>query len=314
MDWTSITIRTTTEGAEIVSGMLMSLGLAASEIEDRTDVERSQRPEGKWDMIDPEVFARMEENVKMTLYIPSDERREGTLQEIEQRLNDMKNDDFGIDMGELSMEIGGVDDQDWAENWKKSYKAFPLGQHFVVKPTWCPWEEREGDKIIEMDPGMAFGTGTHETTRLCASLLEEYVTPGCSVLDVGCGSGILAICASKLGAGECFACDIDPVAVRIAADNVRVNGTANVTCAESDLLKSVPAEKYDVCVANIVADVIIRMAPDIGAYMKDSGVLIVSGIIEERADEVIAVLENCGFTVSGGKRENGWYAGVVRKK
>jgi len=134
------------------------------------------------------------------------------------------------------------------------------------------------------------------------------------VLDVGCGSGILAICASKLGAGECFACDIDPVAVRIARENAELNGTANVACAVSDLLAGVPGKKYDVCVANIVADVIIRMAPDIGAFMADGGVLIVSGIIEERADEVIAALEKNGFAVRDGKRENGWYAGVVSRK
>ena len=136
---------------------------------------------------------------------------------------------------------------------------------------------------------------------------------GVEVLDMGCGSGILAICASKLGAGECFACDIDPIAVRIAADNCEVNGTQNITCAESDLLKGVPAEKYDVCVANIVADVIIRMAPDIGRFMKEDGVLIVSGIIEERADEVLSVLAQNGLSVVNGKRENGWYAGVVAR-
>jgi len=306
MDWTSITIRTTTEGAEIVSGMLMSLGLAASEIEDRTDVERSQRPGGKWDMIDPEVFARMEENVKMTLYIPSDERREGTLQEIEQRLNDMKNDDFGIDMGELSMEIGGVDDQDWAENWKKSYKAFPLGQHFVVKPTWCPWEEREGDKIIEMDPGMAFGTGTHETTAMCVQLVEENVKPGMDIIDIGTGSGILAIAAAMMGAKGVIATDLDPLAVKVAEENFERNYVqADARCG--DLLEVV-SETADVIIANIIADVICMLAAPVKPLVRAGGTFICSGIAAEKKDDVIAALNNAGFIKLDVREQGPWCA------
>ena len=167
-----------------------------------------------------------------------------------------------------------------------------------------------------MDPGMAFGTGTHETTRLCAGFVEKYTTPGCSVLDVGCGSGILAIAAAKLGAGECFACDIDPVAVRVAKENTRLNNTPNVTCEVSDLLKQ--AEKRDggflVVVANIVADVIIRLAPDVGEFIADGGVFIVSGIITERAGEVLEALDREGYKVTDETYENGWYAAALQRK
>ena len=166
-----------------------------------------------------------------------------------------------------------------------------------------------------MDPGMAFGTGTHETTRLCAALLEKYVKLGGRMLDVGCGSGILAICASKLGASECFACDIDPVSVRIAGENAVLNGTPNVVCRRSDLLASVemPEGGYDVCCANIVADIIIRLAPDVGRFLAPDGVLIVSGIITERADETVAALNKYGLEVFDDVTENGWYCAALRK-
>jgi ribosomal protein L11 methyltransferase len=161
---------------------------------------------------------------------------------------------------------------------------------------------------------MAFGTGTHETTRLCAAMLEKFTVPGCKVLDVGCGSGILAICASKLGAESCFACDIDPQAVKVAVENTELNDTPNVKCAVSDLLKQVEKTEggYNVVVANIVADIIIRLAPDVREYMADDAVFIVSGIIEERAEEVIAALKSAGFEIADQSYENGWYCGCVR--
>ena len=166
-----------------------------------------------------------------------------------------------------------------------------------------------------MDPGMAFGTGTHETTRLVIGLLEDYIKPGCRMLDVGCGSGILAICASKLGAGLCRAYDIDPVAVRVAKENVEASGQTNITCEQSDLLKQVDISDggYDVITANIVADIIIRMSPDVGAYMNEGAVLLASGIISERADEVTSALESCGLKVVKRYTDNGWCALAVMK-
>lgn len=160
-------------------------------------------------------------------------------------------------------------------------------------PSWEKYEKQDGDIIIDMDPGMAFGTGTHETTRLCATLLEENVKSGDYMLDVGAGSGILAICAAKLGADYCAACDIDPVAVKTEKENAERNG-CDIDCFVSDLLDSVKirdGRKYDIVTANIVADIIIRMSPDIGEYIRDGGLLVVSGIIDEREAEVRSALE-----------------------
>jgi ribosomal protein L11 methyltransferase len=166
-----------------------------------------------------------------------------------------------------------------------------------------------------MDPGMAFGTGTHETTRLCATLTEDYMKPGARVLDVGTGSGILAIAASKLGAGEVMAYDIDPVAVRVAQENCDVNGCDNVTCGISDLLAGVKLQPggYDLCVANIVADIIIRMLPDVGAYLKPHAPIILSGIVAEREAEVKSFAEGLGYKVLDSAHENDWAALIISK-
>ena len=171
--------------------------------------------------------------------------------------------------------------------------------------------------IIDMDPGMAFGTGTHETTRLCAELLEENLKAGDYLLDVGSGSGILAICASKLGAAKCAACDIDPVAVRTEVENAERNDCHNIDCYVSDLLsdvKLIDGKLFDVVTANIVADIIIRMAPDIGKFIREGGYLIASGIIEEREAEVDAVVTKCGFEKVGAKHEKGWCAELFVRK
>jgi ribosomal protein L11 methyltransferase len=166
-----------------------------------------------------------------------------------------------------------------------------------------------------MDPGMAFGTGTHETTRLVIRLLEKYIKNGMRVADVGCGSGILAICASKLGANECKAYDIDPVAVKVANENIKDSGQSNVTCEVSDLLRQVDKSKpYDVICANIVADIIIRMMPDVGAFMNNDSVILASGIIIERSEDVISAFDAHGFKVVERIDENGWCALAVMKK
>ena len=216
---------------------------------------------------------------------------------------------------EGKVEIIGVNEEDWANSWKAYYKMLHIGKRMVIVPMWEEYTPAEGEIIVRMDPGMAFGTGTHETTRLVIELLEEYTKPGCRMLDVGCGSGILAICASKLGAAECKAYDIDPVAVRVANENIEESGQTNVTCEVSDLLRQVDLSggKYDLVCANIVADIIIRMAPDVGRYMKDDAILLASGIITERADEVTEALVANNLSVVRKLEDNGWCALVVQK-
>ena len=214
-----------------------------------------------------------------------------------------------------TISLNGVNEEDWANAWKAYYKPLHIGKHMVIVPAWERYTEEPGEIVVRMDPGMAFGTGSHETTRLVIGLLEKYTPQGGRMLDVGCGSGILAICASKLGAGQCYAYDIDPVAVKVANENIKDSGLTNVTCEVSDLLRDVDRSyPYDLITANIVADIIIRMSPDVGALMHAGTVLLVSGIILERSDDVVEALEANGLKIVERVVENDWCAMAVMKK
>jgi ribosomal protein L11 methyltransferase len=213
------------------------------------------------------------------------------------------------------VELVGVNEEDWANSWKQYYKPVKIGDRMVICPAWETYEPAADELVVRMNPGMAFGTGTHETTRLVIRLLEKYTKPGCRMLDVGSGTGILAICASRLGADICRAYDIDPTAVRVARENILDSGLQNITCDQSDLLKQVSLEggAYDLVCANIVADIIIRMTPDVGRYMKEDAVLLASGIITERCDDVVACFEQNGFKVVELLTDNDWCGLAVMK-
>ena len=207
----------------------------------------------------------------------------------------------------------GMREEDWAEAWKKYYHPIRIGRVTVV-PAWEEYPPEEGEKILRMDPGMAFGTGTHETTRLVMEMLSEEITGGERLLDVGTGSGILALCAAKLGARACYAYDIDPVAVRVAKENVAKDGADNVFCGQADLLVGINHdEPYDFVVANIVADIILRLLPDLAPVMKTGGRAILSGIIGPRVEEIRASLAENGFTLCREACERDWYALLICK-
>lgn len=261
------------------------------------------------DLIDEKILQADKTVASVSVYVPSDRPYGDDLSFIRERL-------AADGLAELAkIEVDGVHEEDWANAWRAYYKPLHIGKRMVIVPAWEHYEPRPGEIIVTMDPGMAFGTGSHETTRLVIGLLERYVQPGCRMLDVGCGSGILAICASKLGAGECRAYDIDPMAVRVANENIRESGQTNITCEVSDLLRQVEDSRpYDLITANIVADIIIRMSPDVGRYMHDTSVLLASGIISERAEDVVQALDAQGLRVTERVEDNGWCAMAVMKK
>ncbi len=259
------------------------------------------------DLIDEAILNADKTVASVLVYLSADSGVSDTLSFLRSRFAELAID--------ATITVSGVNEEDWANSWKEYYKPIKIGEKIVIVPAWEKYEQSEGEIIVRMDPGMAFGTGTHETTRLVIRLLERYIKNGMRVADVGTGSGILAICASKLGAKECKAYDIDPVAVKVANENIKDSGLKNVTCEVSDLLRQVDkSEPYDVICANIVADIIIRMMPDVGELMNESSVILASGIIVERSEDVINAFEEHGFEIVERIDENGWCALAVKKK
>lgn len=275
-------------------------------IEDYSDIDTNLKT-CYGDLIDEKILNANKDIASVSVFIPSDRSYMDDLAYIRQRCGE-------LDL-HAEVELVGVNEEDWANSWKQYYKPVKIGEKIVICPAWERYTPAAGEIVIRMDPGMAFGTGTHETTRLVIRLLEKYTKEGQRMLDVGTGTGILAICASRLGAEICRAYDIDPTAVRVARENIKDSGLENVTCDQSDLLKQVSLEggQYDLVCANIVADIIIRMTPDVGKYMKDDAVLLASGIIAERCDDVVECFERNGFKVVEKLTDNDWCGLAVMK-
>ena len=314
MDWMEYTVLTTTEGSELIAQVLMDAGSAGTMIEDKNDVALNQRPEGQWDIIDEAIARRMGDDVRVTGYYPADEKLRDRLMFIRSELERLRGLNLGIDLGKLQILDHPVAEEDWTESWKKAFRPFRLGQHMLIKPSWEACEARPGDHVIEIDPGMAFGTGTHETTGMCVELAERYVKPGDRVMDIGTGTGILAIAAAHMGAKSVLATDLDAVAVKVSRENVMNNGFGEIIEVRcGDLLQAVePGRQAEVVIANIISDVIIQMAGPVRPCIADGGLFICSGISVERLGDVHAALEAAGYFILETMRRGEWAAVAAR--
>ena len=314
MDWMEYTVLTTTEASDLISQILMDAGSAGTMIEDKNDVAANQRPEGQWDIIDEAIAQRIGDDVKVTGYFEVDDRLSDRVAFIEGELRRLKGMDLGMDLGKLETLRHDVAEQDWTESWKAAFKPFRLGTHMVVRPSWETVALQPGDHEIEIDPGMAFGTGSHETTGMCVELVERYVKPGDSVIDIGTGTGILAIAAAHMGAKPVLATDLDPVAVRVAAENARINGFGDVIETRCGDLLEVVQETADVVIANIISDVTILLAKPVRQRIVDGGLFICSGISAERREDVLRALDEARYEVLEVLNRGEWCAMAARRR
>ena len=302
-EWTQVKVTVKLERLDDLVA-IMSMVSNNLQIEDYSDIDLKTC---YGDLIDESILNADKTIASVSVYLPAERSVTECIAFLKERFAD-------ADLADAKIELVGVNEEDWANSWKAYYKPIKIGERLVIVPAWEKYTPAEGELIVRMDPGMAFGTGPHETTRLVIKLLEAYTKEGCRMLDVGTGSGILAICASKLGAGECRAYDIDPMAVRVANENIKDSGLTNITCEVSDLLRQVDKSRpYDLICANIVADIIIRMTPDVGELMHKDTVLLASGIIMERSQDVVECFEKHGFRIVERLEENGWCGLAVMK-
>ncbi len=312
-NWIEVTIKTTTEAVEPITNILYEQGAGGAVIEDPKDFLFQKKNELDWDYVEEEVFKKNEEDdVLIKTYVSEEKNVMEFVEIIKQKVLGLK--DFGIDIGEGSVSLDQVNEADWANAWKAYYKPTKVGQRVVVRPTWEDYAMQEGDLIIELDPGMAFGTGTHETTSMCIRELEKYVNKDSKVFDIGCGSGILAIAAAKLGAKEVVAVDLDEVAVKVAKENVLENKVEKSVSVMHGNLTDVIKDKADVIVANIIADIIKILAKDVQNFMKEDAIFISSGIILDKVEEVKESLIENGFEIVEVQKLGEWSAIVSKLK
>lgn len=311
MKYIELTIHTTTEASELVCDLLWEYTEGGVAVSDSADVIalQSGRSGVFWDYLDEGLKAPRTDVLVKAFLQPS---RAGEIPEILSRLREMAARSGGeIPFGTLEDTKREIDGDDWIDVWKKHFRPIHLGR-IVVVPEWIAYEKRPDEEIVLLDSNMAFGTGEHETTSMCVELLQKYLRAGDTVLDVGCGSGILGISAAKLGAGKCYLTDIDPIAVDSARHNAQKNGVGDrVSVAESNLVGEA-AIQADVVLANITAEVLVLLAPDIKKYLKTGGTVILSGIIEDRLDKVRSAFFWQGMSEVSSHKKGEWYALVLK--
>ena len=305
-NWQELTIHVHRDAEEAVSNLMIETGSQGVAISDSADYLGQ---EDRFGELYPEV--EQSEMIAITAYYPDTLDIEEVKATLAARLVDLT--DFGLETGQVSLESQELAEEDWADNWKKYYEPARITHDLTIVPSWTDYEATPGEKIIKLDPGMAFGTGTHPTTKMSLFALEQVLRGGETVIDVGTGSGVLSIASSLLGAKAIYAYDLDDVAVRVAQENIALNpGMDNIQVAAGDLLRGVDLEA-DVIVANILADVLIHLTEDAYRLVKDQGYLILSGIISEKWDMVRASAEAAGFFLETHLIQGEWNACVFKK-
>jgi len=314
--WIEMDIYTTTEGIEPLTGSLLGMGVNGFAIEDAADFDEFLNDKTiNWDYIDDDLMGLKDCETTVTVYLPENAQGLENLEAIKLELKALKNRDTDNAFGRLEYDLKNVNEEDWANNWKQYFKPLTVGEKLLIKPSWEKVSPDEKRKILEIDPASSFGTGQHNTTQLCLELIEKHLSDGDTLLDLGCGSGILSIAACLLGASTVKAVDIDENSVRIARENAEKNHIDkecySAYCGNiidnSELVHQL-GNGYDVICANIVADVLVAMSDKFKAFLKPNGTLIISGIIDSRKDEVINVVKEKGFKLIEIREKEDWVA------
>ena len=308
MKYIEFKVRASRQGIEQVTAMFMSKGIDSVSITDPADMEDilNKKNEYDWEYVDDQLKEDLEREPSISAYFEDTPENREKIQELKIAVMMLKSKEleglygWDVDFGRLYAEAVTVDDEDWKDKWKENFKPSKITKRIVVKPTWEEYIAGDGEIVLQIDPGMAFGTGTHETTSLCLRLMEKYLSDfpeNKKVLDIGCGSGILSIAAALLGAGEVMAVEIDKDAVSVAAENVKLNGVLNnVSVVQGDLTKGIDF-KADIIVANLMADLVMVLAESAANHMEDGGIFISSGILTEKKETVSEAIRNAGFEI-----------------
>ena len=316
MRWNQFRLTTTTEAEDIVSSMLVDLGISGVQIEDKVPLTKEDKEQMFVDIL-PDM-PEDDGKAYLTFYLDEEEDKGTILMKIQKELHAMQG---LLDVGECTIEESQTEDVDWVNNWKKYFHQFYIDDILVI-PSWEKVEEKDEDKlVIHIDPGTAFGTGTHETTQLCIRQLKKYVTGGARVLDVGCGSGILGMLALKFGAGYSVGTDLDPCAIDATHENMEVNGISREQYEvmigniidDRAVQDAVGYESYDIVAANILAEVLVPLTPVIVRQMKRGGIYITSGIIDEKETVVTEAVRNAGLEILEVNRQGEWVSVTARK-
>ena len=326
MEWIEAKIYTTREGIEPVSAVLLETGITGIQVEDDDELkEYLEESSMYWDYVDEELLNKEKEETKLKIYVSDNPYGNEILLNVKEAINRLKSieSEIGLDLGRLDIETtSNLDDEKWLNKWKEFYKPFNLGEKILIKPVWEEVENPENRVVFNINPGHVFGTGLHQTTQLCITNLEKYVNKDSVVLDLGCGSGILSIISLLLGAKSAFAVDIDENAVKVAYDNASLNGidkdkyyvTAGNVVTDENLKDEIGYKKYDIVLANIIADVICFISPVVPNQLKDDGVFIASGIIKDRLQDVYDALDKNNLKVIDTIIKDEWVCVVSKIK
>ena len=313
MNYKQMNIETLSAGQEAISNLLIAAGVGGFEVIDPQDFQEFlDTVTPHWDYVDEELLKRQSDRTVIKVYAADNEQGLAMFKDIERRIEELRATPEASLYGTLEITVSDLPEEDWQSGWKQYYKPIHVN-HLVVVPMWEKYEPQEGETVMKIDPGMAFGTGAHETTRLCLKALTKTDLAGKTILDVGCGSGILSIGGVLLGAESAFGCDIDQLAVEVARRNAALNGLEDQTGYAAGDLLSVVEGQYPIVVANIVADVILTLLKDLHQVLLPGGLFIASGIIDDRKDELIAAIQKAGLTIENIEEERGWVAITSRK-